>query len=227
MEAALSYSSATSSALLVMTGADRRTPSETFLSPIADPKVTLAGDPGGLRSTRHRRHGPLRRAPRGQRHLHEFVLRQHRAVARRRKGPGRQQRVDRARARSCVVCTRHARWRADGSVTLPAGAASSITTNSPADYHLQLLKSELKSLTLVGTATTNAPAHRRRRAICDRESVRPGMDRHQTRLSAPGMYTITFTARAVRRSTASSIGTTPSSPPPPAPPSLCPEHLTT
>jgi hypothetical protein len=46
MEAALSYSSASGSALLVVTGTEAANSLRTYLSPLADPTVVLAGDPG-------------------------------------------------------------------------------------------------------------------------------------------------------------------------------------
>lgn len=195
MEAALSYSSATSSALLVMTGAEPANSIRDFLSPIADPKVTLAGDPGvsdqlDTDDTDH--YGELLvDSATSTNSSYDNIVQLHvdgkgRAANSVSIAPG-------GDLASFALATLVG--RADGSVTLPAGAASSITTNSPADYHLQLLKSELKSLTLVGTATTNAQLTAAAGPSATARVSAPAWTVTNTTLGT-GTYTITFTARA-------------------------------
>lgn len=195
MEAALSYSSATSSALLVITGAEPANSVKNYLSPVADPKVTLAGDPGvsdQLETDDTDHYGELLvDSVVSTNSTYDNIVQLHvdqkgRAVNSVSVAPG-------GDLASFALATLVG--RAEGSVTLPAGAASSITTNSPADYHLQLLKSELKNLTLVGTATTNAQLTVVAEPSATARTAAPAWTITNTTLGT-GSYSITFTARA-------------------------------
>ncbi|MFJ2551948.1 hypothetical protein [Microbacterium sp. NPDC087591] len=195
MEAALSYSAATDSALLALSGNQAAGPLRSYLTPIADPKVALSGDPAVLDQL----------DPDDSDHYVELLLDSPAAINSSYDNI-MQLHVDRKSRSATKVVVAPADDLASfalativgqrqSAITLPAGKKASLTTNSAAHYYIGLLASETTSLTLVGTATTAANLTSVAAPTTITRSADPAWTVTNTTLGT-GTYTVTFNARA-------------------------------
>lgn len=150
MNAALSYSSATSSTLLVVSGTEPANALRTYMDLVADPNVAAIGNPPGVSDQFNDDDAD---------HYVDLLVDDaqttdmtYRAIV--------QQHVD-AKARAATklatapgddlasFALASAVAQKQGSVAIPAGVLTAITTDSPAQRYLQLLKDETRAITLV------------------------------------------------------------------------------
>lgn len=195
MEAALSYSSASGAALLVLGETEPADSLRSFLLPFADPTIILAGDPGvtdQLDSDDADRFGELLvDTPKNVDASYDTIIRSHiteknRAANKVAIAPGDD-------LSSFALATLVG--KAQGSVTLPAGTKAAITVDSAAHRYLQLVKGELKTLTLIGTNTTSAQLTAAAAPSLVARTPAPSWTITDTTLGT-STWTVTYTARA-------------------------------
>jgi hypothetical protein len=195
MEAALSYGSATDSALIVVTGSEPANSLRTYLTPFIDPKVALAGDPGvsdQLDADDSDYYAELlvdseaRTNATYDNIVQLHVDRKSRAAKKVSIAPG----DDLASFALATLV-----GRVEKSVTIPAGTKTAITANSPANYYLGLVKAEISSLSLIGTSTTTAQLTAAAVPTTVARTAAPAWTITNTTLGT-GNYAVTYTARA-------------------------------
>ena len=195
MSAAVAYSTATDSALLAVTGSEPANSLRTFVTPVTDPTITIFGD---LNVSDQFDEDDIDKFAKVPLTDAKSVSETYDAIV--------QSLVDRKGRTVTKLVTALAGDLASfslatlvaqkqGAVVIPAGAAATPTTNSPADRYLKLVQNETTAVSLVGVATTAAQLTSIAAPSSTTRTASPTWTVTNTTLGT-GTYTLTYTARS-------------------------------